>query len=158
VGEAGIVGWLLLLFVVLPALELALLIEVGSRIGTGATLALIVTTGIVGAALAKREGLGVLAAVRRETAEGRLPAATLVDGVIILLAGALLVTPGILTDAFGFLCLIPAFRKRVKRRLIRRLERAAQEGRVEFQVYSGDPWGPREEREVRDVRNEGDRR
>jgi UPF0716 protein FxsA len=147
-----------LLFVVLPALELALLIEVGSRIGTGATLALIVTTGIVGAALAKREGLGVLAAVQRETAEGRLPAATLVDGVIILLAGALLVTPGILTDAFGFLCLIPAFRKLVKRQLIRRLERAAQEGRVEFQVSSADPWGPREEREVRDVRAEDDRR
>ncbi len=66
---------LLLLFVALPAAELALLIEVGKRVGTGATLALIVTTGIVGAALAKREGLGVLAAVRRETAEGRLPAA-----------------------------------------------------------------------------------
>jgi UPF0716 protein FxsA len=146
-----------LLFVVLPAAELALLIEVGSRIGTGATLAVIVATGVVGAALAKREGLGVLAAVQRETAEGRLPAATLVDGVIILLAGALLVTPGILTDAFGFLCLIPAFRKLVKRRLIRRLERAAQEGRVDFQVYSGDPWGPREEREVRDVRTEDDR-
>ena len=86
---------LLLLFVVLPTAELALLIEVGKRVGTGATLALIVATGIVGASLARRQGLGVVGVVQRETAAGRLPASTLIDGVIILLAGALLVTPDV---------------------------------------------------------------
>ena len=146
---------LLLLFVALPAAELALLIELGKRVGTGATLALIVVTGIVGASLARRQGLGVLAAIQRETAAGRLPASTLLDGVIILLAGALLVTPGILTDAFGFLCLTPAFRGLVKRQLLRRLERAAREGQVEVRLYPDDPWGPREEKEVRDVRDVG---
>jgi UPF0716 protein FxsA len=145
---------LLLLFVALPAAELALLIEVGKRIGTGATLALIVATGIVGASLARRQGLDVLGVVRRETAAGRLPASTLIDGVLILLAGALLVTPGILTDAFGFLCLVPAFRRLVKRELLRRLERAAREGRVEVRLYGDDPWGPRVEKEVRDVRSD----
>ena len=142
---------LLLLFVALPAAELALLIEVGKRVGTGATLAMIVATGIVGASLARRQGLGVLGVVQRETAAGRLPASTLVDGVIILLAGALLVTPGILTDAFGFLCLVPAFRRLVKRELVRRLERAAGEGRVKVRLYGDDSWGRREEKEVRDV-------
>jgi UPF0716 protein FxsA len=146
---------LLLLFVALPAAELALLIELGKRVGTGATLALIVATGIVGASLARRQGLGVLAVFQRETAAGRLPASTLVDGVIILLAGALLVTPGILTDVFGFLCLAPAFRRLVKRKLLHRLEHAAREGRVEIRLYDNDPWGPREEKEVRDVRDVG---
>lgn len=142
---------LLLLFVVLPAVELGLLIEIGSRIGTGATLALIVATGIVGASLARRQGLGVLRVLQSETAAGRLPAGSLVDGVIILVAGALLVTPGVLTDAFGFLCLVPAFRRMVKRSLLRRLERAAQEGRFEVHVYTEDSWRPREEKVVRDV-------
>ena len=145
---------LLLLFVALPAVELGLLIEIGSRIGTGATLALIAVTGIVGAALARRQGLGVLRVLQTETAAGRLPAGSLVDGVIILVAGALLVTPGVLTDAFGFLCLVPAFRRVVKRALLRRLERAAQEGQVEVRVYTDDAWGPREEKVVRDVGTE----
>lgn len=148
---------LLLLFVVLPAVELALLIEVGSRIGTAATLALIVTTGMLGAALARRQGLGVLRRLQRESAAGRLPADPLVDGVLVLLAAALLVTPGILTDAFGFACLVPAFRSLVKRALRRRLERAVREGRVEVHlggVHGADVWDvspPREEKEVRDV-------
>jgi len=150
--EAHAVGKLLLLFVLLPAVELGLLIEVGSRIGTGATVALIVVTGIVGASLARRQGLSVLGVMQRETAAGRLPAGTLVDGVIILLAGALLVTPGILTDAFGFLCLVPGFRKLAKQRLLDRFERAAKEGRIEFTVHPDAGWGPREEKEVRDVR------
>lgn len=142
---------LLLLFVVLPAAELALLIEIGSRIGTAATLALIGVTGVVGASLARWQGLGVVTAIQRETTAGRLPAAALVDGVIILLAGALLVTPGVLTDIFGFMCLLPAFRRLIKRALIRRLERAARDGRVDVRVYASDLWEPREEREVRDV-------
>ncbi len=145
---------LLLLFVALPAVELGLLIEIGSRIGTGATLALIAVTGIVGAALARRQGLGVLRVLQTETAAGRLPAGSLIDGVIILVAGALLVTPGVLTDAFGFLCLVPAFRRVVKRGLRRRLERAAQEGLGEVRVYTDDAWGPREEKMVRDVGTE----
>ncbi len=144
-------GWLLLLFVVLPAVELGLLIEVGGRFGTGATVALIVVTGVVGASLARRQGLGVIGVLQRETAVDRLPAGSLVDGVIILLAGALLVTPGILTDAFGFLCLVPAFRQRVKRVLLRRLERAAEAGRLQVHVSTDHPWAPREEREVRDI-------
>lgn len=127
-------GRLLLLFVALPAVELALLIELGSRFGTLHTLALIVVTGVLGAALARSQGLGVIRQVQAEMATGQLPAASLVDGAIILVAAALLVTPGVLTDAVGFLCLIPAFRAAVRRILRRRLDAAIRRGGVHLQV------------------------
>ena len=60
-------------------------------------------------------------------------------------------TPGVLTDIFGFLCLLPAFRRLLKRELVRRLERAARDGRVDVQIYTSEPGEPREEREMRDV-------
>jgi len=123
-------GRLLLLFILVPALELALLIEVGRAIGTPGTLAIIVLTGAVGASLARRQGLRVLRDLQSESAAGRLPADSLMDGAIILLAGALLITPGILTDVFGFLCLIPATRTFGKRAVRRRFEQAIREGSV----------------------------
>ena len=131
-------GRLLLLFVLLPAVELALLIEIGSRFGTLHTLALIVVTGVVGAWLARGQGIAVVSQIQREVAEGRLPAGSLIDGVMILIAAALLVTPGILTDAFGFLCLVPAFRGAAKRLLLRRLEKAVQENRVHVSLNFAD--------------------
>jgi len=115
---------------VLPALELALLIEVGRRIGTGPTIGLIVLTGVVGASLARSQGLQVIGRLQSETAAGRLPASELMDGLMILIASALLVTPGVLTDAFGFACLTPGFRAVVKRDLLRRFERAVAEQRL----------------------------
>ncbi len=144
-------GRLLLLFVLLPAVELMLLIRLGAMIGTIRTVALIVFTGILGASLARSQGLGVIAAIQRETSEGRMPAVQLVDGALILVAAALLVTPGILTDAFGFACLTPAFRGAIRAALLRRLERAVQEGRVHV-VH--DSFGEvREEKVVRDLRD-----
>ena len=122
------------LFIILPAVELAVLIEVGRHIGILATLALIVTTGVLGAYLARSQGLAVLRQMRVETAAGRLPAEPLVDGVIILLAGAVLLTPGFLTDIAGFLCLIPAFRRMVKAMLWRKLNRMAQQQRFQVSV------------------------
>ena len=121
---------LLLLFIVVPAIELALLIEVGTRIGTSATLGIIVGTGIVGAALAKQQGLRTIRKIQGELEAGALPAGALVDGVIILIAGALLITPGLLTDAAGFLCLVPVTRALAKRALQRRFEQAVQEQRI----------------------------
>jgi UPF0716 protein FxsA len=140
--HAGGMAGLLLLFVVVPALELALLIEVGSRIGTLATLAIIVATGVLGAALARQQGVRTIGAIQSELARGELPASAMVDGVIILMAGALLITPGILTDAVGFACLVPAVRKAVKHALQRRFERAveAQQIHVRAQFFAnGDP-------------------
>lgn len=140
-GFLASVGRLLLLFVVVPAVELALLIEIGSRIGTVPTLALIAGTGMLGATLARNQGLGVLQRIRIELDQGQIPADAVVDGVILLVASALLITPGVLTDAFGFLCLVPAFRQLLKRAAAARFERAAREGRVHVVVGTGG-WGP----------------
>lgn len=133
---------LLLLFTLVPAVELALLIEIGRRIGTLPTLALIVATGVLGAALARHQGIGVLRRIQAELDEGRLPAGALIDGVIILIAAALLVTPGILTDAVGFLCLVPVTRKGIRAFLRRWLERAVREGRTGVVISLGPPRGP----------------
>lgn len=133
---------LILLFTLVPAVELLLLIEVGRRIGSLATVGLILATGVVGAFLARQQGLRVLAQVRADLSRGQVPASSLVDGAIILVAGALLVTPGILTDAAGFLCLVPAFRSLVRVRLRRRFERSLVEGRIHFQGFQDQPGGP----------------
>ena len=126
-------GNLLLLFIVLPAVELWLLIEIGQRIGSIQTIGIIVLTGIVGASMARSQGLRVLSHVQQEVANGKMPTESLVDGIMILLASALLVTPGVLTDAFGFLCLVPGFRALIKREIVRRFERAVAENRVHVQ-------------------------
>ena len=143
---------LLLLFVALPAVELALLIELGSRFGTLHTIGLIIATGFLGAALARRQGLGVLSKIREDTAEGRLPADSIADGVMILVASALLVTPGVLTDAFGFLCLVPGFRDLMKRAIVRRIRRAVEDGRLQTSVHHDVRFDGESQRRVVDVR------
>ena len=142
-------AWLLLLFIVVPVVELALLIQLGQVVGLPATLALIILTGALGAFLARRQGLAVVGTVRAEMADGRIPAGSIVDGVVILLAAAVLMTPGVLTDLCGFLCLVPAFRGWLKKRLKRRFERAVRQGDGAVSVDFGG--GPFASREVRDV-------
>ncbi len=105
---------LLLLFTVVPALELFLLIQLGRYVGFWPTAALVLGTGVVGAWLTRREGLKVLRAVNTEMAEGRMPTDYLLDGLLILLAGAVLLTPGLLTDAVGFVLLAPPARRVIR--------------------------------------------
>lgn len=142
---------LLLLFIVVPVVELVLLIEIGQRIGTLATLALIIVTGALGAYLARRQGLGVLRRMREEMGTGRIPAAPIMDGIIILIAGAVLMTPGVLTDAFGFFCLIPPCRELLKRHLKARFERAVRRGDVRASIDLGGRSSDLSGRTVRDV-------
>lgn len=122
--------WVFLLFVLVPVIELMLLIELGGLVGTLPTLAMIVVTGMVGATLARRQGLQTVANIQAETAAGRLPAASLIDGVTILVAGALLLTPGILTDVVGFSLLVPAVRSPLRGWLGRRFAAAVQQGQA----------------------------
>lgn len=135
-------GRLLLLFIVVPVVELVLLIEIGQRVGTAATIALIMGTGIVGASLARQQGVNTLARLRKDLDEGRLPAEAIVDGVLILVAAAVLITPGVLTDLFGFFCLIPVCRRVLSRNLKRRFERAVQEGRINVAAASSHSSAP----------------
>ncbi len=135
-------GRLLLLFILVPAVELALLIEIGRQIGTLATLGIIAGTGILGAALARHQGLGILKSIRREMNAGRLPATSMIDGIMVLLAGAVLMTPGILTDALGFLILIPSTRKWIRDALWNWLKNAIQAGRFQVNVSVGTHGNP----------------
>ena len=121
-------GKLLLLFIVVPAIELILLIQLGGVIGTMPTIGVIVVTGVLGASLARWQGLVVLRRIQGDLAAGRLPAGAMIDGVIILLAGALLMTPGFLTDIVGFACLVPGIRGLIKNTIRVRLERAIRDG------------------------------
>lgn len=134
-------GRLLLLFIALPALELLLLIELGTRIGSLETIAIIVLTGIAGASMARNQGLKVLSHVQEQLAKGEMPTDSLVDGIMILVASALLVTPGILTDAVGFLCLVPGFRSLVKAEVVRRFKLAIAENRIHVHGSGAGP-GP----------------
>lgn len=113
-------GRLILLFTLVPAIELALLIWVGRQIGVMATLALIVITGVLGASLARSQGLATYSRVQKALAAGRMPGRELLEGLLILIAGAVLLTPGLLTDATGFALLVPPLRRAVARRLAAR--------------------------------------
>jgi UPF0716 protein FxsA len=114
---------LLLLFTVVPLVELFLLVKLGTVIGIGPTVLIVICTGVLGAALARWQGLGVLRRVSDDLAQGRLPADALIDGLLILIAGAVLLTPGLITDALGFVLLVPQGRALVRRTVAARLER-----------------------------------
>ena len=103
---------LLILFLVVPLAEIYVLIEVGSEVGAVATVALVVLTAVVGAVLMRAQGLATLLRARAAMAKGEVPALEMLEGAVILIAGALLLTPGFLTDAAGFACLIPPVRQR----------------------------------------------
>jgi UPF0716 protein FxsA len=121
---------LLALFLILPAVELALLVQVDKWIGFGPTIGVIIGTGLVGSVLARREGLSVWRRLNRRLAEGQLPGKEMLDGVIILVAGALLITPGVLTDALGLLGLLPPTRAVIRKIVLKRIDRAIQQGNV----------------------------
>ena len=112
---------LLVLFTTVPLVELALLLWIGGRIGVLPTVALILVTGALGAALARHQGLATWARFQGALAAGRLPGRELLEGLLILIAAALLLTPGVLTDAAGFLFLVPPARRWIMRRLELRL-------------------------------------
>ena len=116
-----ILFWLIILFVGVPLTELMLLIRVGSEIGTLATIGIVVFTGVLGASLARAEGLATWQRFQARLATGELPHDDLVDGLLILIAGAVLLTPGFLTDAAGFLLLVPPARAAVRRAVVARL-------------------------------------
>ena len=127
-------SYLLALFIGLPIIELALLIEVHGRVGFAPTLLLVLLTGVAGAALVRRQGLAILLQIQREVSVGNIPAPQMLDGVMILVAGALLVTPGLITDSVGFMLLIPYIRTRIRSWLKRRLEERIRSGYIQVHV------------------------
>ncbi len=104
-------GKLFLLFTVVPAVELYLLIRIGEVIGGWETVGLVIAMGMLGAWLAKREGLGVLRQIQEELARGIPPADRIVEGLMVLVGAVLLVTPGVITDVVAITLLLPPLRR-----------------------------------------------
>jgi UPF0716 protein FxsA len=123
------------LFVILPLVELYLLLKVGSLIGTGPTVGIIILTGIAGGLMARRQGFAVWQRIQDHLNRGVLPAAPLVDGLFVLAGGLLLLTPGLLTDAAGFLALLPPTRRILKRWLRGRFQRRIDDGAVHAEYH-----------------------
>lgn len=122
------------LFIIVPLVELALLIQMGRWVGVWPTVALVAITGVAGVALVRREGIRTLARIQAETQEGRLPGRALMDGAALLVAGALLTTPGVVTDVLALGLLIPGSRSLLLRWARSRLERAVRRGSVRIWV------------------------
>ncbi|MCE2512152.1 MAG: FxsA family protein [Acidimicrobiia bacterium] len=161
---------LLLALLCVPLLELYVIIQVAGGMGTGQTILLLILVSVVGAWMVRRSGLGVLNQIRNRLNRGELPAAELVDGLLILLAGALMLTPGFITDAVGLLLLFLPTRVLVRSLLMRhfakkiRVDRwpAGPGGRGDFGFgYSSgrpggfDAGGPdvRDVNQVREIRD-----
>ena len=126
---------LFFLFTLVPLVELYLLIRLGTYIGAVDTIAIVIGTGVAGGLLAKSQGLAVLDRMREELNQGRLPAESLLDGLLILIAGAMLVTPGLLTDGLGLLLLIPWSRQAIKSWLKRKMQEKISEGEIYISTH-----------------------
>lgn len=111
--------WLFLLFTAVPLLELWLLVWIGTQTSALTAIALVLATGVIGATLARWQGWRVMQRVQSEMRQGILPADAMTDGVLVLVAGLLLITPGILTDAVGLGLLLPPVRALLRRQLRR---------------------------------------
>lgn len=110
----------LLLFVAIPLIEIYFMIELGSVLGAGFTVFMVVLTAVIGAALVRFQGFTTLARAQREMALSRMPAVEVLEGAILLLAGTMLLIPGFFTDTLGFLMLIPPLRQWLVRRFLAR--------------------------------------
>ncbi len=124
--------YLIAIFIGIPIIELYLIIKIGAFIGAFNTILIIFGTGILGAYLAKKEGLQVLRNIEMCLANGELPSYHIIEGFLILIAGFLLLTPGFLTDIFGFLILFPATRFIFIKFVINYLNKKIEKGEVKI--------------------------
>jgi UPF0716 protein FxsA len=126
---------LLFLFTAVPTAELYLLFEIGDRIGGAETILLVIVTGILGARMAQREGLNVIRQIQEDSVNGVPPADKLVEGVLILVGGVLLITPGVMTDIAGLSMIFP-----LTRRLLAGTAKGILKNRMTFEgVHIGAP-------------------
>ena len=122
--------YLALLIILIPAIDIAVLLISGNTIGVFPTIAFIIMTGVIGAYLAKREGLQTIKRAQEQLAYGQIPGDSVLDGICILIGGTLLLTPGFITDIAGFLLLFPPSRKPFKFLMINALRRKIEKGNI----------------------------
>jgi UPF0716 protein FxsA len=123
-------GRLFVIFAVVPVLELYVLIKVGRLIGAWETVAILLAVSFAGAWLVRHQGFSILSRIQGELASGRIPAAELLDGFLVLVGGILLLTPGFITDLLGIFFLVPAGRFILKQYLRRWMERRINNGTI----------------------------
>ncbi len=124
-------AWLFaVVFLVVPIVELAVILQVGQTIGALETVALLIAVSVAGGWLVKREGVGVVRRISAQAEAGRVPGRELADGGLILLAGALLITPGFLSDILGIALLLPPVRAVVRPVLVGAITRRALDRRL----------------------------
>lgn len=128
---------LLLIFIITPIVEMTILIKVGEQIGALPTVGLVVLTATLGIWLLRLQGIATLARVQEKLSRGEIPETELLEGIMLLVGGALLLTPGFVTDTMGFICLLPGLRRPLAQWLMRR----GILGAINV-VHRGGPGGP----------------
>jgi len=118
--------------IVIPAAEIGLLLVSGKIIGVWLTIMLIILTGVLGAYLAKKEGLQTLRTVQNQLQNGQIPGDAVLDGICVLIGGTLLLTPGFITDITGFLMLFPPTRRYFKRSILKMLKNRMHRGNIKI--------------------------
>jgi len=142
---------LFLLFLTVPLLELYLLIQVGSYFGALPTIALCLFTAAWGAALLRQQGLETLARVQQKLQQGEMPASEVIGGLILMLSGILLLTPGLLTDIIGFICLLPRFRSYLANGMLKQiLQKQRQHYHQDHVIVEGEFWEDNERKRLDD--------
>ncbi len=126
---------LFLIFAIIPIVELYLLIKIGSFIGTFNTITIVILTAVIGAYMVKLEGLGVMYRIQKNMQEGIFPGEELINGMMLLIAGALLLTPGFFTDIIGFLMVFPGSRDFIKRIARRYIEKKISSGDIHIHRF-----------------------
>ncbi|MEZ9599211.1 FxsA family protein [Vibrio sp. 10N.286.46.A8] len=112
---------LLLLFIFVPIIEIGLFIQVGGFLGLWPTIALVLITALVGASLVRSQGIQTLMSVQGRLQQGEMPAQQILEGVMLAVAGVLLLTPGFMTDALGMLVLLPAPRAMIAKKMMEKM-------------------------------------
>ena len=126
---------LFLAFTLVPFVEIYILIKIGSYIGALNTVVVVILTGLLGALLARYQGLRTALRVRESLQRGEIPGSEMLDALLILLAGIVLLTPGFLTDAAGIMLLVPRTRSLFKQWIRRKLTRWINQRRVNISFY-----------------------
>lgn len=125
-------GWILLLLILVPMIEIWIFIQVGGLIGPSLTITLVLLTGLMGALLAKREGMQAYRLAQIQLRNGEMPGEALLDGFCILIGAFLLITPGFFSDLFGLCFFIPFSRALIKEWMKRWLKKKLETGNVTF--------------------------
>lgn len=127
---------LLTMFIIIPIAEIIVFIKVGEQIGLLATIGLAIITAIIGTSLLRHQGLSVLQNAQKALDEGRIPVDSVIDGICLLIAGAFLLTPGLITDTIGFLLFIAPLRRNIAKYIFKYIIRNSN---IDISVYQDNP-------------------